>query len=209
MELRAPFEPRSRHAYLTNILHDLGAAQPSELACSLLAQFPTFAALSAASKEDLSRHSPMTSGLSKALAAALKIVSAGVREEAIETKLEPADEALLSYLRLILSHREEEILIGLFARCDGSLIAEHTLAIGNGHSVKISAAAVLRQAIALCASRILLVHNHPSGQASPSLADKAGLGELDRRAAALDLEIMDHLIVGRSAIFSMRLGRVL
>lgn len=206
---RAPVPAVSRATYLTQILAGMGVARPAEAADTLLGRFSTFSALSRASPAALIDLVPGTPELGKALAAALQIVGAGVRERAIETTLDPADEALHGYLRLTLAHREAEILLGLFADRAGRLIAERTLAMGDGQAVCISAAAILRQAIALGARQILLVHNHPSGDARPSAADRQAMAELQRRAETVEVELLDHLIVGRTDIFSLRAGRAL
>jgi DNA repair protein RadC len=62
------------------------------------------------------------------------------------------------------------------------------------------------RALALSASGMLLAHNHPSGQCRPSAADIAATRRVEQVATALDIELLDHLIFTRHAVYSMRAG---
>lgn len=175
----------------------------------LLEQFGSFLALANASADELAAILPSPEPLLTALAGALRIVIAGVRETAVRSWLDPSSRRLHDYLRLTLGHRREEVLLGFFGSEEGKLISQRTLAFGDGHSVSLSPASVLRTALSLRAPQILLVHNHPSGRAQPSKADYRSMTELGRRAAALDCKIIDHLIVGGTDVFSIRRRRIL
>jgi DNA repair protein RadC len=82
--------------------------------------------------------------------------------------------------------------------------AERTVYRGNlaGSSVRVGE--VFRDAVRACAAAIIVVHNHPSGDASPSGEDLRITGELAEAGRLLDVELLDHLIIGRGRWTSLR-----
>lgn len=170
----------------------------------MLDRFGSLAAFANAELADLNQALPNAPTLPAALVAAQKIAFAGIHERAVATRLECCDPDFLDYLRLRLAARRHEILLGFFLANDGTLLCERTLATSAGHAVEISAAAVLREAVVVHAAQILLAHNHPSGEARSSAADEAAMVQLKTRAAAIDLEVVDHLIVAGPRIYSMK-----
>jgi DNA repair protein RadC len=207
MELRATAQ--SRASYLASVLARLGAANPADTAQGVIERFGSLAAFAGADIEQLEHALPHLPCLPPALVAAQAIALAGIRERALTTQVATDDPAFLQYLRLRLAKRQSEILLGFFLSRDAVLLCERTLAESEGHSVNISAAAILRGAIAVGAASVLLVHNHPSGIARPSKADRAAMNNLVARAKAVDINIVDHLIVAGGTIFSMKRGQPL
>ena len=84
------------------------------------------------------------------------------------------------------------------------LIADEAQAQGTVDHVPVYPREVVKRALDLNASALILVHNHPSGDPTPSRADIEMTAEIDRAAAALGLTIHDHIIVGKSAELSFR-----
>lgn len=207
MELR-PQAP-SRVAYLASVLAPLGTLDPQATATTVLNRFGSIAAFANADIGSLNAALPSVPGLPMALIAAQQIAAAGRRETALTSRLDPNDPRFLDYLRLRMADRKTEILLGFFATQNANMLSERTLASSEGHQITISAAAILREAIVVAATSLLLVHNHPSGVARPGRADELAMDELTKRAAAVDIRIIDHLIVGGQAIFSMQQGREL
>ena len=85
-----------------------------------------------------------------------------------------------------------------------TVTAHRTVYRGNlaGSSVRIGE--VYRDAVRACAAAIIVVHNHPSGDPSPSGEDLRITGELAQAGRLLDVELLDHLIVGRGRWTSLR-----
>lgn len=209
MEPREKATSTGRADKLSEILRALGVEAPDEKARVLLERFGSFAGLARANVEDIHATLPGDSTIANLVLAAQHIVGAGLQETVNRSTLDPLDENLHNYLRLKLSYRREEVLLGLFADAQGKLIEERVLALGDGHSVTASPTAVLRIATTIGAGRIILVHNHPSGNPVAGRTDLRSMEELKARAAALDLSILDHLIIGGTQIFSMTRGRLL
>lgn len=68
---------------------------------------------------------------------------------------------------------------------------------------------VVKQALELLATRIVLVHNHPAGPAAPSDDDRTLTERLSRAAALFDIELIDHIIISREGHFSFHLAHML
>ena len=114
------------------------------------------------------------------------------------------DTAVLDYLRFRMAFEPVETVRVLFLNAANELLSEELLAVGTVSAVQIHPREVLKRCLALGATAILLVHNHPSGNPVPSSADR----ELTRRIAAaarlLDVVIHDHLVVARNGCTSFR-----
>ena len=103
---------------------------------------------------------------------------------------------------------EREELRVLLLDTKNVVIAERTVYRGNlaGSSVRIGE--VYRDAVRACAAAIIVAHNHPSGDTSPSGEDLRITAELADAGRLLDIELLDHLVIGRGRWTSLRaLGR--
>jgi DNA repair protein RadC len=195
--------------YLASVLAGLGANEPQETARRILERFGSLAAFASADASQLKAALLAIPALPPALAAAQEIAFAAMKERVLTSPLNPYDPPFLDYLRLSLGGRRAEVLLGFFAAPDGMLLSEQKLAESKGHSLAISAAAILREAISLGAAKVLMVHNHPSGSCRASKADEQSTKELFARGLAVDIALIDHLVVGGGDIYSIRRGRIL
>lgn len=112
-------------------------------------------------------------------------------------------QAAYNYLggRLIFEQQEQVIVLCLGSNLQ--LIKEHLVHIGTSDSSLFSIKEILKVVLASCASRFLVVHNHPSGDPEPSLEDLKATENLKKQATALDLELIDHLIFGENCFYSI------
>jgi|SRR5687767_2971203 len=99
---------------------------------------------------------------------------------------------------------EREELRVLLLDTKNVVMAERTVYRGNlaGSSVRVGE--VYRDAVRACAAAIIVAHNHPSGDPSPSGEDLRITGELADAGRLLDIELLDHLVIGRGRWASMR-----
>ncbi|KUO56532.1 MAG: hypothetical protein APF78_09390 [Sphingomonadales bacterium BRH_c3] len=172
-------------------------------------EFGSIAGLAEASDEKLSRFFGDEGYFLASLLAARRIIDAGIREAALKTPLDPLSTDFHRYLLQKLAHRREEILLGFFADDSGGFMAEAILGLGDGQGVEVSARGVLQRTVAVGASRLLLVHNHPSTSCAPSSKDLQETRKIRRMASTLGIVLLDHLIIGGRAIYSIRQGAVL
>ena len=113
-------------------------------------------------------------------------------------------DALLTYLRSALAHQEVERFRVLHLDRRNVLIADEELAGGTVDHVAVYPREVMKRALALNASALILVHNHPSGDPTPSEADVAMTRAIRDAAAVLGLVLHDHLVIGRGTEVSFR-----
>lgn len=113
-------------------------------------------------------------------------------------------DALMTYLHTALSHLETERFRVLYLDKRNVLVADEELGSGTVDHVPVYPREVVRRALAFNASALIVVHNHPSGYAMPSDADIEMTRRLETAAAALDLVLHDHVIIGRGEDFSFR-----
>jgi len=113
-------------------------------------------------------------------------------------------DALLGYLRTALAHRDTECFRVLYLDRKNVLIADEEAARGTVDHVPVYPREVVKRALEVNASALILVHNHPSGDPTPSEADMAMTYAIRDAAEVLGLVLHDHLIVGKARELSFR-----
>lgn len=174
------------------------------LARRLLATFGDFNNVVAASSNRLAA----VQGVGSSVIQELKIVEAAAHTMA-RTKVMNRDvlsswDALLDYCRTKMAHMEREQFRVLFLDRRNSLIADEALQTGTVDHVPVYPREIVKRALEVNASALILVHNHPSGDATPSQEDIAMTQQVMKAADTLGLILHDHLIVGRLGNYSFR-----
>ena len=105
-------------------------------------------------------------------------------------------DAVLTYCRTSLAHKETEEFHVLFLNRRNMLIADETLGVGTVDHVPVYPREVLKRALELNSCAIILVHNHPSGDPSPSSSDIEMTKLIKQAADSLSITLHDHLIIG-------------
>ena len=113
-------------------------------------------------------------------------------------------DALLDYCHTTMAHRETEQFRVLFLDRKNVLIADETQAQGTVDHVPVYPREVAKRALELNSSALILVHNHPSGDPTPSDADIQMTAQIDMALTALGITLHDHLIIGAEAEMSFR-----
>lgn len=117
--------------------------------------------------------------------------------------------ALLDYCHTAMAHRETEQFRILFLDRKNVLIADEEQARGTVDHVPVYPREVVKRALELNASALILVHNHPSGDPTPSDQDISMTMQIRDAAETLGITLHDHLIVGRERELSFRAHRYL
>jgi DNA repair protein RadC len=112
--------------------------------------------------------------------------------------------ALFAYLKLTMSHCEREAFRVLFLDTKNQLIADEILGRGTVDHAPVYPREVMRRALELSASHLILVHNHPSGDPTPSSADVEMTRQIIAAGKALRIVVHDHVIVGRDDVASLK-----
>lgn len=111
-------------------------------------------------------------------------------------------QAVRSYLRLRLGAKRHEVFAVVFLDARHQVIDIAELFRGTLTQTAVYPREVLIEALERNAAAVILVHNHPSGAAQPSLADQALTRTLQQVLALVDVRVLDHFIVTRSDIYS-------
>jgi DNA repair protein RadC len=174
------------------------------LARALMDAFGDFNRVIAASPARLR----MTKGVGDAVVQELKIVEAAaqrmMRARVLHRPVLTSWTALLDYCHTAMSHRETECFRVLYLDRRNVLIADEEQAQGTVDHVPVYPREVVKRALELNASAIILVHNHPSGDPTPSEADMLMTQHVQDAALALGITLHDHLIIGKSQEISFR-----
>lgn len=179
------------------------------LAKRLLREFGSLGAVFAAPPAELQK----VAGMGAASAAAIKIVQEGLRRMALEELQERPLlgnwQAVVDHCRVEIGHEAVELLLLLFLDRKNRLIASERHQRGTVDHTPVYPREVIKRALDLGATALILVHNHPSGDTTPSRADIGMTKEIVEAAARLGIAVHDHIIIGRSDHFSFRSGGLL
>ncbi|MBN2630539.1 MAG: DNA repair protein RadC [Rhodobacteraceae bacterium] len=113
-------------------------------------------------------------------------------------------DALLDYCHTAMAHRDTEQFRILFLDRKNTLIADEEQAKGTVDHVPVYPREVVKRALELNASALILVHNHPSGDPTPSSADIAMTAQVQDACQVLGVTLHDHLIIGKDRELSFR-----
>ncbi|MDR3512446.1 MAG: DNA repair protein RadC [Caulobacteraceae bacterium] len=111
---------------------------------------------------------------------------------------------LLDYVRVALANEAREQFRVLFLDKKNQLIADEVMGQGTIDHAPVYPREVMRRALELSAAAVILVHNHPSGDPTPSGADVEMTRQVAEAGKALRITVHDHLVVGREGIASFR-----
>ncbi|AXI40664.1 DNA repair protein RadC [Sulfitobacter sp. SK011] len=148
------------------------------------------------------------SGVGDAVIIEFKIVEASAhrmaRSRVLQQHVVSSWDALLDYCHTTMAHRETEQFRVLYLNRKNVLIADEEQAKGTVDHVPVYPREVAKRALELNASALILVHNHPSGDPTPSTSDIEMTKQVAAACDALGLELHDHLIIGTSRELSFR-----
>jgi DNA repair protein RadC len=173
------------------------------LAKRLIGDFGGIGPLLGASTDTLRRE-----GLTDATIGALKIAEAAALR-LLETRIEGRPilsswDALGDYLHATMAHRRTEEVRILFLNAKNMLLANEALWQGSVDEASVHVREVIARAIALGATALIVVHNHPSGDPTPSSQDIRLTRDLVEAGRHMKVTVHDHVIVGAAGRMSMR-----
>lgn len=174
------------------------------LARRLIDQFGDFNRVLSATAPRLSE----VSGVGPAVVQELKIIEAAAhrlaRSRVMHRPVLTSWDALVDYCHTAMAHCEIEQFRVLYLDRKNVLIADEEQARGTVDHVPVYPREIMRRALELTASALILVHNHPSGDPTPSQADITMTARIVAAAEVMGLTVHDHLIIGKSRELSFR-----
>jgi DNA repair protein RadC len=174
------------------------------LAKALLIRFGGLAGVLGASLEELKS----VKGVGQAAALDLKLVHEATarmgRGAAAGRAVIGSWSALLAYAKVAMAGASREQFRVLFLDKKNQLIADEVMNEGTVDHAPVYPREVARRALELAASAVILAHNHPSGDPTPSAADVAITRKVAEAAQVLGITVHDHIVVGREGVASLK-----
>ena len=137
------------------------------------------------------------------LVAVLELARRALVQQLTQKPLFNTPQAVRDYLQLQLGGLHHEVFAVLFLDSQHRLIALEEMFRGTLTQTSVYPREVVKQALTLNASSVVLAHNHPSGTAQPSRADEALTHTLNAALALVDVRVLDHFVVTASQAVSM------
>ncbi len=174
------------------------------LARELLERFTDFNGVISAPVDQLQ----IVSGVGQTVIQELKIVEAAAhrlaKSKVIGRPAISSWDALLEYCQTTMSHRQTEEFRVFYLDRKNILISDELLGQGTVDHVPVYPREIVKRALHLNASALILVHNHPSGDPTPSQQDIAMTKHIQAAADALGISVHDHLVIGKSREISFQ-----
>ncbi len=173
------------------------------MARALLAEFGSLVALLSADSETLAH-----AGASDAVIGAIRIAEVSalrlLRGRAQQRPVLSDWQALRDYLQADMAHRPIERVRVLHLNTKNMLVRDELVSEGSIDQAAVHVREIIKRALELGSSALIIVHNHPSGNPAPSRQDIALTKELIAAAKPLGITIHDHIVVGASGQASLR-----
>ena len=180
----------------------MGDVKP--MAKMLLAKFKNFGGVLHAESEALLA----VEGVNEAAVVAIKVAKATserlLKEEVMDKPIIKSWTQLIDYCRMHIGHRATEAFHVLFLNSKLHLIADEQQGEGSVNHTPVYPREVVKRALELGAVSLILVHNHPTGDVTPSKEDIEITRQVVAAAKPLGISVHDHLIVGAKKHFSFR-----
>lgn len=109
-----------------------------------------------------------------------------------------------NYLQQELSNLNQENVVALYLNTKNEIIKKDTVFVGSLNSSVAHPREIFNRAISYSAARIILAHNHPSGNVDPSEADLSFTHRMIEAGELLGIEVLDHFIIGENCYLSLR-----
>jgi DNA repair protein RadC len=186
------------------LFRSIPRADTKPLAKALIQKFGTFAEVIGAPAERLMD----VKGVGEAVATDLTLIKAAAlrlaRGEVMNRPLLSTWNAIIDYCRSAMAFEQKEQFRILFLDKKNQLIADEVQQVGTVDHTPVYTREVIKRAFELAASAIILVHNHPSGDPTPSLADIDMTKKIMQAGEKLGVMVHDHIIIGRKDHVSFR-----
>ncbi|KQM19093.1 RadC family protein [Novosphingobium sp. Leaf2] len=174
------------------------------LARTLIQRFGSLAGVLQTDARTLAAHP----GMGEASAAALRIVTVAAtrmaRQQVREAPVIGSWQALIDYLTIDMAHLTVERVRVLYLNARNMLILDDLVGEGSIDEAAIHPREVIRRALDLGATALILVHNHPSGSPQPSRADIDITNRIAEAGRLLGVSVHDHLVIGREGHVSLK-----
>lgn len=211
-----PDDERPREKLLTKGAHSLSDAEllaiflrtgvagksAVEVARELVERFKGLSKLIAASPQQLYESPGLGPAKYAQLQAAVELAKRALSEKMRVQDVLSSPKAVRDYLRLALGNREHEIFFAIFLDAQNRVIAAEDLFRGTLTETSVYPREIVKRALYHNAAAVIFAHNHPSGEANPSVADETLTHALKSALALVEVKVLDHFVVGSASASS-------
>lgn len=173
-----------------------------DLARDLVAKFGSLNGLFGASLTQLTAVNGMGEAKYVQLQAVVEMAKRALGEEIKLADALSNPRAVRDYLRITLARLPHEVFVAVFLTAQNRVIAVDELFRGTLTQTSVYPREIVKRALAHNAASVILAHNHPSGEATPSQADRMLTTTLAEALAVIDVRVLDHFIVAPGASMS-------
>lgn len=166
-----------------------------DLARDLVSRFGTLTQMFAASEADFCAIHGMGQAKYVQLQAVLEMSRRALQEEIKRSDVLNSPSAVKDYLQLLLAGRQQEVFVVIFLDTQHRVIAAEELFHGTLSQTSVYPREVVKRALANNAAAVILAHNHPSGVAEPSQADRLLTSALKQALSLVDVRVLDHFVI--------------
>ncbi|WP_229509966.1 RadC family protein [Pasteurella canis] len=106
------------------------------------------------------------------------------------------------YLQTVLENKEREIFLVLFLDNQHRLIKQEEMFLGTINTASVYPREIIKSALYCNAAALILAHNHPSGNAEPSMSDKRITQRIQSAAELVEIRVLDHFVIGKGNYYS-------
>lgn len=174
------------------------------LAKDLIQRFGSFAGVMAADPAQLME----ISGIKENSAIAIKTVQAAAllmqRQQVLDKPVLSSWKAVLNYCHSVMAHEQNEQFRLLFLDGKNALIADEVQSHGTVNHAPVYVREVVKRTLTLGATSIIMVHNHPTGDPTPSRDDIEMTHAIQQALEPVGVQVHDHIIIGRKGHASLR-----
>jgi DNA repair protein RadC len=170
----------------------------------LIRSFETFRELFFADTDRIQAIEKVDHRSIRTLSCMREIIERVASEKLAERQIIKSFDTVVEYCKTTMSTLSVESMKVLFLNGQNMLISELYEEYGSVSGVAIYVRDIVKKALNLEASAIILVHNHPSRSAKPSVSDVAMTKQLVNATKGLDIQLLDHIIIGGDDHFSMK-----
>ena len=173
-----------------------------DLSRELLSHFGNLTGIFAASQTNFCQIPGMGIAKYAQLQAVLEMARRALSEELKNGNTMSSPALVRDFLRLTLANKQHEVFIGIFLDAKNHAIATEELFSGTLTQTSVYPREIIKRALHHNAAAIIFAHNHPSGVAEPSHADKILTQSLKQALAFIDVNVLDHFIIGNGTALS-------
>jgi DNA repair protein RadC len=173
-----------------------------DLARELLVRFGSLTRLFAASEKEFCAIHGMGQAKYVQLQAVVEMAQRALQEEMRTGDALNSPRAVREFLQLLLHARQQEVFVAIFLDAQHRVVATEELFQGTLTQTSVYPREIVKRALHHNAAALIFAHNHPSGVAEPSDADRLLTEELKKALGLVDVRVLDHFIVAGAGCLS-------